>query len=118
MSYFKINNHDYSAYTSALKVTSTATYRAQTNAAGNTVVDNAKAKRVIEVGIIPIDDTVMQNLLTDVYSFQVELSFRDPNTNKLEENVICIIPKSEIEYYTIQADKVMYKEFTLTFTEL
>nr|DAJ70483.1 MAG TPA: hypothetical protein [Caudoviricetes sp.] len=30
----------------------------------------------------------------------------------------CIIPTTDIEYYTIRADKVSYKAMTLKFTEL
>ena len=118
MSYFKIGENDYSAYVNELKINGEATYRAQTNAAGNTVVDNAKTKRIIEVGIIPLDKDVMAGLLTDVHKFEVDLSFRNPQTNELEANVKCIFPSHEVEYYTIRADKVSYKAFTLTFTEL
>lgn len=118
MAYFKINDHDYSAYCNELAVKSNVTYRAQTNAAGNTVVDNANTKRTIEVGIIPLFDDVMQQLLNDVAQFEVNISYRNPQTNTLEEEILCIIPSSEVEYYTIQANKVMYKALTLTFTEL
>lgn len=50
--------------------------------------------------------------------FNVSISFRNPLTNTLEENVNCIIPEDEVEYYTIHADGVMYKAFNLQFTEL
>ena len=118
MTYFKIGENDYSAYVNELKVNGTTTYRAQTNAAGNTVVDNANRKRIIEVGIIPLESDIMAGLIEDVHKFEVDLSFRNPQTNELEENVKCIIPDHEVEYYTIRADKVSYKAFTLTFTEL
>lgn len=118
MSYLKIGNNDYSMYVNSLKVKSNTSYRSQKNAAGDTVVDNAKIKRIIEVGIIPLNDTVMKNLLNDILAFKVELSFRDPATNLLAENILCIIPSNEVEYYTIQADKVSYKGCNLVFTEL
>lgn len=118
MAYFKIDSNDYSMYTSELKVKTETSYRAQTNAAGDTVVDNQKSKRAIEVGIIPLDDTTMKRLMADIGKFQVRLSFRNPATGQLETNVLCIIPSSEVEYYTIRADKVQYKAFNLTFTEL
>ena len=105
-------------YTNALKIETNTSYRAQTNAAGDTVVDNQKSKRAIEVGIIPLDDTTMKRLMADIGKFQVKLSFRNPASGQLESNVLCIIPSSEIEYYTIRADKVQYKAFNLTFTEL
>ena len=118
MSYFKINNNDYSNIVSALKVESVASYSAQTNAAGNTVVDYINTKRTIEVGIIPLDSVDMLPLQRDINAFSVTISFLNPNTNLIEENVACIIPSSGIEYYTIQTDKVRYKALTLKFTEL
>ena len=118
MAYFKIGDNDYSSYVSELKVTDNVTYRAQTNAAGNTVVDKTNRKREIEVGIIPLNDTVMKQLLSDIEGFQVRISFRNPKTNTLLENLLCIIPEDTVEYYTIQVDKVSYKAFNLSFIEL
>ena len=118
MAYFKIGDNDYSMYCNELIVSTEANYTAQVNAAGNTVVDYINSKRTIEVGIIPLSSDVMAQLLEDVALFNVKLSFRNPKTNVLEENVDCIIPSNEVEYYTIQADKVSYKAFSLTFTEL
>lgn len=118
MSYFKIGNNDYSAYVNSLNVSSEANYNAQTNAAGDTVVDYINKKRTITVGIIPLDDTVMAKLQTDIDAFNVKISYRNPKTNLLETGVDCIIPDNEVEYYTIQVNKVMYNALTLTFEEL
>lgn len=118
MAYFKIGDNDYSMYVNELNVSKEANYNAQTNAAGDTVVDYINHKRVIEVGIIPLSDDVMAQLQTDLDAFNVSISFRNPQTNLLEEGVNCIIPESSVEYYTIQAGKVLYKEFQLEFTEL
>lgn len=118
MAYFKIDNIDYSMYVNELKINKNSVYNAQTNAAGNTVVDYINSKREIEVGIIPLNDTAMQQLQTAIDAFNVSISFRNPKTNALEEGVNCIIPENGIEYYTIQADKVMYNAFTLKFIEL
>jgi hypothetical protein len=117
MTYFKIGENDYSAYVNELKVRSSATYRAQTNAAGNTVVDNTHRKREISVGIIPLDDTAMKNLMEDVEAFQVSIEFLNPETNEMEFTY-CIIPDYEVEYYTIRVGNVKYKAFNLTFIEL
>lgn len=117
MAYFKIGSNDYSTYVNELKVNKANNYNAQVNAAGNTVVDYINSKRTIKVGIIPLDDTVMTNLQTDLDAFNVSISFRNPKTKALE-TINCIIPDSEIEYYTIQVGKVMYKAFTLSFLEL
>ena len=118
MAYFKIDNTDFSMYVNELKVNKEVNYNAQTNAAGNTVVDYINAKRTIEVGIIPLDSAAMTALQTAIDAFSVSISFRNPKTGALETGVNCIIPNNEIEYYTIQVGKVMYKAFSLEFIEL
>lgn len=118
MAYFKINGVDYSMYVNELNITREANYNAQMNAHGDTVVDLINHKRTIEVGIIPLTDKTMKQLLTAIDGFSVTISFLNPQTGKIEENVACIIPESGVEYYTIQSKKVMFNAFTLTFTEL
>lgn len=117
MTYFKIGNNDYSMYTNALSVSETTNYNEQTNAAGNSVVDYINKKRVINVGIIPLNDDIMKQLKNDIAAFNVTVSYLNPDTKELEE-VNCIIPDSEITYYTIQSDKVMFQAVSLAFTEL
>ena len=119
MSYFfKINDNDYSMYVNKLMVSKEHLYTPVTTSAGNTVVKYINSKRVLEVGIIPLDDAAMTRLLTDVNKFKVAISFRDPETNLLVENVECIIPKNTVDYYTIQAGKIMYKAFSIQIKEL
>ncbi len=118
MAYFKIGANDYSMYTNALNIETNVKYNAQINAAGNTVVDYVNQKRIIEVGIIPLNDNVMSQLQTDIAAFSVPLSFLNPKTKQLETNVNCIIPSNKVEYYTIQVDRVMYKALKLSFEEL
>lgn len=117
MAYLKINDIDYSMYVSGLKVGSKSTYNAQTNAAGDTVVDFINRKRTIAVNIIPLNDAAMKSLQAAINGFSVSLSFRNPTTGALEK-INAIIPDNDVEYYTIQADKVMFKALNLTFTEL
>lgn len=117
MAYLKIDNTDFSTYVSGLKVGRKSTYNAQTNAAGNTVVDYINSKRTINVNIIPLEDAAMKSLQAAINKFSVSLSFRNPTTGALE-TINAIIPDSDIEYYTIRADKVSFKAFNLTFTEL
>ena len=105
MAYFKIGDVDFSLYVNSLKVSKTANYSAQTNAAGDTVV-------------IPLNEVDMLKLQVALAAFSVSISFLNPQTNELETNVSCIIPDSEIEFYTIQVNKTMYKAATLTFIEL
>lgn len=118
MSYFKINNTDFSMCVNQLNISKVSNYSAQTNAAGDTVVDYINTKRTIEVGIIPLNSTDMKALQTELEKFSVSLSFMNPKTNAIEENVACIIPENAVSYYTIQAGKVLFNAFTLTFTEL
>ena len=117
MEYFKINNIDFSYIVNSLTIEKEHNYNAQTNAAGDTVVDYINSKREIEVGIIPLSDAAMAELLTAIQNFELDISFRNPVTNEIDV-ARCIIPDSNIEYYTIQANKVMYNELTLTFVEL
>ena len=116
MAYFKIGKTDFSNIVNELNINNTSNYNSQTNAAGDTVVEYINTKRIIEVGIIPLDDTDMANLQTAINDFDVMISFRNPRTNQLE-TIFCIIPESGVEYYTIQANKVMYKAFKLKFIE-
>jgi hypothetical protein len=118
MAYLKINDKDFSPYVRELKITKKNNYNAQTNAAGNTVVDYINRKREFNVGFIYVDDETMQQIQEELDMFNVFISFRNPDTGALEEDVDCIIPNSQIEYFTIQANRVLFKEFSLTFQEL
>lgn len=117
MAYFMIGDTDYSMYCNSLKIKKSVNYNAQTNAAGNTVVDYINSKRTIEVGIIPLNDAAMLKLQLALASFNVSISFRNPQTNDIE-TIDCIIPETEADFYTIQVGKVLYNAATLTFTEL
>lgn len=117
MAYFKVNNTDLSKYVSGLKVSRAANFSSQTNAAGDTVVDYINSKRTIEATIIALDDAAMKEIAELINGFEMSVSFRDPATGE-EATINAILPQNEIEYYTIQANRVMYKAFNLTFTEL
>lgn len=118
MAYFSVNGNDYSDFVNELKVSTVANYSAQTNAAGNTVVDYINSKRTLEVGFIPMDDAEMLSLLSALGELSVAISFLNPNTNAVEENVDCICGNKDVEYYTIQDGRILYKTFKLKFTEL
>lgn len=119
MSYFfKINGNDYSMYVNKLMVGKEHFYKSMTTASGNTLVKYINSKRTLEVGIIPLNDVTMMRLLADIDQFQVSISFRDPETNTLYENLKCIIPNHIVEYYTIQDDNVKYKAFSIQIKEL
>lgn len=116
--FFKINNNDYSMYVNKLMVTREHIYKSGLNSSGTTWVKYQNSKARLEVGIIPIDDVAMAKLLADVDKFKITVSYRDPRTNTLTENLDCIITDYRTEYHTIQANKVMYKTLTLQITEL
>ena len=118
MAYFKIGKTGFSHYGDELKVETDTNYNAQSKAAGDTVGDYINSKRVIEVGIIPLDSSVMVSLQNAISPFNVAISYRNPNTGALVENVDCIIPRNEVEYYTIRANKVKFKALKLKFIEL
>ena len=118
MAYFMINGVDYSKCVNELKISKSTNYNSQTNAAGDTVVDYVSRKRTIKVGIIPLRCEDMIALQQAIDGFNVSISFRNPLTNTLEENVNCIIPTDEVEYYWIHVDGAQYKAFNLQFIEL
>lgn len=118
MAYFKIGEHDYSDYVRGLEIKTVANYSARVNAAGDSVVDYVNKKRQIEVGFIHLTSEQIIPLLEDLNSFNVVLSFREPITGALTTGVNCIVPSFNPEYYTIQQNKVMFKEFSITFEEL
>ena len=119
MSYFfKINGNDYSMYVNKLVVGTEHHYEMKTSALGSDRVTHKYKRKTLEVGIIPLDDATMMRFLADVDKFQVSISYRDPLTNTLVENMSCIIPNNLIEYYTIQAGNVKYKAFSLQIQEI
>lgn len=119
MSYFfKINENDYSMYVNKLIVGTEHFYEMKTSALGADRVTHKYKRVTLEVGIIPLDDATMKNLLTDIDEFQVSISYRDPHTNTLVENISCIIPNNLVEYYTIQAGNVKYKAFSLQIKQI
>jgi hypothetical protein len=121
MAYFKINDNDYSLYVNKLLVDTKHKYTARENAAGTLMVKYITKKRNVQVGIIPLDADALKNLVAELNTggdqFAKSITFLNPETNTLE-TINCIIPIHSIEYYTIQAGKVMTKAFSFTCEEL
>ena len=118
MAYFKINGNDYSTYVNKMKVAREHIYKGMTNAAGNLLVKYVNTKRIIEVGIIPLNDAAMRQLQGDINQFKVNVSYLDPETGTLVENIACIIPHNSVEYYTVRAGNTSFKAFSLELKEL
>lgn len=117
--YFKINDTDYSKYVNKLVVGTEHMYDVKTaTMSGRRQITYKRKMKVLEVGIIPLDQAIMARLLTDINQFDVSISYRDPETNTLVENLRCIIPSNLVEYYTIRADKVSYKAFSFQVQEV
>lgn len=121
MTYFKINGYDFSHFVNELKVKRGANYNAQTNAAGDTVVDYINHKRTVEVGFVPLDRLEMYELKLQLRNLNVSISFYDVESTATDKltTISCIAPDVDVEYYTIQSDdKVLHQPFTVKFTEL
>ena len=118
MAFFKIGDKDFSNYCQELTIEYRPLYNSQTNAAGNTVVDMINTKRTIEVTFRPMNNTEMAELLNAVSQFDVSISYREPKTNVLVSNIDCLVDDVAAEYYTIQANKVLYNTTKLIFEEL
>jgi hypothetical protein len=118
MTYLTINGTDYSKYVKSLNVKRITEYNAQTNAAGDTVVDMIGRKRQIEVGIIPLSGTVARQLLLEIDNFNVTITFLNPHTNAISADIPCIVDDTDVSYYTIQDNRKLTNEFTITFIEL
>lgn len=117
MAYFKIGTTDFSNIVNSLSIQKSVNYNAQTNAAGDTVVDYINTKRKIEVGFIPLNASSMATLQNYLGNFSLAITVLNPQTNK-EETIYTFIPENGVEYYTIQADKTLFKAFKATFIEL
>lgn len=127
MTYFKLNDHDYSQYVNKLQVATIRNFKSSTNSEGNTKIQYKNSKRKVEVGFITIDADVMKNILVDLDSFvydstikshKIKISFLDPKTGVLVDSMACFAADNITDYYTIRDDQVTFKPFTLTFTEL
>ncbi len=117
MEYFKIGTNNFSSLVNSLNVTYDALYRAQVSAAGNTVADIISTKRTIEVGFIPLDANTAASLLSNI-KFSTTISFREPKTGGMANDVKCMVPTHGVEYYTIRDNNTSLKAFTVTFQEL
>jgi len=118
MEYLKIDTVDFSRLVNSIKVNTQAKYNAQTNANGDTVVDLINMKKTVEVGFIPMYEADMESLLSStIGSFEVDLEYYEAE-NKGLINIHCIIPESNIEYYTIRDNNVMLNGCNMTFIEL
>ena len=119
MDYFSINNINFSSLVSGLKVgyETLVSSNSGRNAAGNTVVDVINRKTKLYVTFRHTTQEEMQELLDSVRDYVVNVSYLDPET-KVLKTISAYIGTPEPEYYTIQANTVIYKPMSLNFIEL
>lgn len=118
MAFLKINGNDYSMYCNKLSVAKQHNATTREAATGLLLVKRKSTTRILEVGIIPLDSDVMMRLQSDINKANCKVSFLDPATNMLVENMPCMIASNLVEYYTIQGSKVKFMAFTLTIQEI
>ncbi len=118
MAYFNINSTEFSSLVSGLKVSRKANYNAQTNAAGDTVVDYINHKYEIEVEFIPLTADDMLTLQANINNLYCTIDFLNPITGNLLSGVECIVPENKVEYYTIQANRTLFNAVKVTFYQL
>ena len=116
MEYLKINGIDFSKCVSSLEVNTVHNAKTRTNAAGNMNVKYINTKKVLNVGIIPLDSISSKSLLTELNKFEVEVEYLEPETEALQ-TISCIVPSNNVKYYRILADKTMMDAYKVTFTQ-
>ncbi len=117
--YFKINNTDFSAMVSGLKVgyETLVSDNSGRNAAGDTVIDivNKKVKLYITFRHTTADE--MQSILNEVSGYVVSATYLNPTTGELS-TISAYTGTPEPEYYTINPNGTIYKPMSLNFIEL
>lgn len=120
MVYFKIGTTDFSSCVAGLKCGFEVLLsdKSGRNARGNTVVDIVNRKDKIYVTTRPMTLDEMSAFLGAVQSYVVYISYLNPRTKTLKNNVRCYIGTPEPEFYRIIDGKVLYKPMQLNFIEL
>lgn len=117
--YFKINNKDFSYLVSGMKVgyETLVSDNSGRNAAGNTVIDVINRKVKVYLTLRHTTQTEMKEFLSAITDYVVNVSVLNPETGALT-TFQTYIGTPEPEYYTIQAQTVIFKPMTLNFIEL
>ena len=117
--YFKINNVDFSDYVSGMKVGYETLVSSDSgrNAAGDTVIDVINKKRKVYITFRHTTGDEMANLLNAISDYVVSVSYLDSKSKTLQ-SFTAYTGTPEPDYYTIQANHIIYKPMTLNFIEL
>lgn len=119
MAYLKINGYDCSSLVSGLKVgfETLVSENSGRNAAGDTVIDVINRKTKVYATLRHTTDAEMKAFLSAITDYVVTVEFRNPKSGALS-TITAYTGTPEPEYYTIQADLVLYKPLELNFIEL
>lgn len=119
MAYFKVNNQDFSSIVSGLKVgyETLVSDNSGRNANGDTVIYVINQKRKLYVTFRHTFKDEMESFLESIKDYVIDVSFLDPKTNEIT-TIKAYTGTPEPEYYTIQANHVIYKPMNLNFIEL
>lgn len=117
--YFKINDIDFSHIVSAMRIgyETLVSEDSGRNANGDTVIDVVNKKRKLYITFRHTTENEMNSLLAAIDDYVVSVSFLNPKTNALT-TVTAYTGTPEPEYYTIQANNIIYKPLNLNFIEL
>ena len=119
MAYLKINNVDVSPLVSGLKIgyETLVSDNSGRNAAGNTVIDVINRKVKVYATLRHTTQDEMKEFLEAIQDYVVEVSFLNPETKALM-TIQAYTGTPEPEYYTIQANHVIYQPMNLNFIQL
>lgn len=119
MTYFKINNVDLSSLVSNMKVgyETLVSDNSGRNANGDTVLDIINRKYKIYITFRHTTEAEMRSIMTAVSDYVVDVSFLDPETNRLT-TATTYTGTPEPDYYTIQDGFIIYKPMSLNFIQL
>ncbi len=119
MSYLKINGTDVSHLVKGMKIgyETLVAENSGRNANGDTVLDVINHKIKVYVTFRPMDDHDMKTLLATFEDYVIPVTFRNSKTGA-DKTITCYTGTPEPDYYWIQGNSVLYKEFQLNFIEL
>ena len=119
MKYLLINDIDFSHLVSGLKVgfETLVSDNSGRNASGDTVIDVINHKFKVYVTLRHTTDSEMQRFLSAIENYVVTVKFLNPKTKALT-TIEAYTGTPEPEYYTAQAQTVLFKPLSLNFIEL
>lgn len=119
MAYFKINGTDFSSMVSGLKVgfETLVSDKSGRNANGDTIIDYLNTKIKVYLTLRHTTEEEMRSFLNAIEGYEVSVSFLNPRTNSIS-TISAYTGTPEPEYYTIQANHIIYKPLSLNFIEL